>query len=87
MGHLVVGGAAVRTDGVVGPAYGVTVGLKPRAMTNRNGAERGRCCKTVVAVVRLCLLEGGGAISTLLGALDRMVSSIIRTWRRRLAKG
>ena len=32
VGHHVVGGAAIGTGGVIGPAYGVAVGLKPRAM-------------------------------------------------------
>ena len=29
VGHHVVGGSAVGTGGVIGPAYGVVVGLKP----------------------------------------------------------
>ena len=32
VGHSVVGGAAIRAGGVIGPAYGVTVGLEPPAM-------------------------------------------------------
>ena len=32
MGHRVVGGAAVGASGVIGPAYGVAVGLEPRAI-------------------------------------------------------
>ena len=57
VGHRVVGEAAVGTGGVT-PAYGVTIGLKSRAMA---GMELGECCgMTVVAVVRLGQLEGGG---------------------------
>ena len=87
VGHRVVGGAAIGTGGVIGPAYRVAVGLKPGTINGRSGADRGRCGMTVVAVVRLGQLEGGGAISTLLGAWDRMVSSIIQPKRRRLARG
>ena len=87
VGHRVVGGAAIGTGGVIGPAYRVAVGLKPWTINGRSGADRGRCGMTVVAVVRLGQLEGGGAISTLLGAWDRMVSSIIQPKRRRLARG
>ena len=32
VGHRVVGGAAIGTGGVIGPAYRVAVGLKPGAM-------------------------------------------------------
>ena len=38
MGHRVVGGAAIRAGGVIGPAYGVTVGLEPVAVA---GTELG----------------------------------------------
>ena len=53
--------------GVIGPAYGVTVGLGPRAMAEWS------CGMTVVTVVQLGQLEWAVAISTLLGAWDRMV--------------
>ena len=33
MGHCVVGGVVIETDGVIDPAYRVAVGLEPRAMT------------------------------------------------------
>ena len=32
VGHRVVGGVALGAGGVIGPAYGVTVGLEPRAL-------------------------------------------------------
>ena len=38
VGHLVVGGVAVGTAGVIGPAYGVEVGFEPRAIA---GSELG----------------------------------------------
>ena len=52
----------------------------------RYGSERGCSGMSVVAVVRLGQW-GGLAMSTLLGAWDRMVSSIIRPRRRRLTGG
>ena len=39
VGHRVVGGAAVGTGGVIGLAYGVAVGLKPRAMVGMEMGE------------------------------------------------
>ena len=39
MGHLVVGGVAVGAAGVIGPAYGVAVGLEPRVKA-RSDLER-----------------------------------------------
>ena len=39
VGNRVVGGAAIGTGGVIGPAYGVTVGLEPRAMTRTDLGE------------------------------------------------
>ena len=35
MGHRVVGEVAVGTGGVIGPAYGVAVGLEPLAIGQR----------------------------------------------------
>ena len=39
VGHRMVGGVAIGTGGLVGPAYGVTVGLKPRAMSRTELGE------------------------------------------------
>ena len=58
--HRVVDRAAIGTGGVIGPAYRVAVGLKPGAMVGTELGE-GRCRMTVVAVVWLGQLEGGGA--------------------------
>ena len=38
MGHRVVGGAAIGAGGVIGPSYGVAVGLEPQAVA---GTELG----------------------------------------------
>ena len=59
MGHCVFGGAAVGAGGVIGPAYGLTVGHKPRTMAG-TGAVRGRSDMIAAAVVWLGQLEGGG---------------------------
>ena len=40
MEHRVVGGVAVGAGGVIGLAYGVAVGLEPRAVA---GSELGEC--------------------------------------------
>ena len=39
VGHRVVSGAAIGTGGVIGPAYGVAVVLKPRAMAETELGE------------------------------------------------
>ena len=49
VGHRVVGGGAVGTGGVIGPAYGVAVGLEHKAMAGTELGEgaaddRGSSC-------------------------------------------
>ena len=39
VGHRVVGGAVIGSGGVIGLAYGVTVGLEPRAMAGKELGE------------------------------------------------
>ena len=52
VGHRVVGGAAIGEGGVIGPI--LRNDGRTRASSNgQNGAGRGRCGMTVVAVVRL----------------------------------
>ena len=52
MGHRVVGEVAVGACGVIGPAYGVAVGLEPQAIAGSELGER-RFGKTRAAVVQL----------------------------------
>ena len=80
VGYCVVGGAAIRADGAIGPSYGVTVGLEPRAMAGTDMGEGAAVYR--VSSCSAGSIGGGGGMSTLLGAWHRMVSSIIRPRRR-----
>ena len=86
VGHGLVGGVTVGAGFVIGQAYGVAVWLDPRAVTGTELGE-GASIKTGAAAVRLGQLEGELPMSTLLGAWDRMISSMIRPRKMRLAKG
>ena len=82
IGHRVVGGAA---GGVIDPDYKVAVALEPRATVGPELAEGAsvRPGQQLFCWVNCRLV----AMSTLLSAWDRTISSIIRPRRRRLTKG
>ena len=87
MGHRVVGGTAIGAGGVIGPAYGVAVRLDPRAVAGTELGE-GTTVGPGQQLFSWVNWKGSGhGISTLLGAWNRTISSIIQPRMRRLAKG
>ena len=85
MGHRVVGGAAVGAGGVIGPAYGVAVGLEPLAIAALDlgeGASK-RPGQQLFGWVNWRVVT----LRTLLGAWYRTIFSIIQPRTKRLAMG
>ena len=80
MGHRVVGGVAVGTDGVFGPAFWLVVGLEPPAIT---GSDLGEGASVRPGKQLLGWVSWRGSCHEhFVGAWDRTISSIIRPRRR-----